>query len=90
MPFIEQEAKEEIKIIEGKKTKVITPEVEITLTNTQTGQEYMSDAEADADVNDSNTATKREHIRRDVHVKLLKSILVLNRRSCKTIKNRIF
>ena len=70
MPFIEQEAKEEIKIIEGKKTKVITPEVEITLTNTQTGKEYMSDSEADADVNDSNTATKREHIRRDVHVKV--------------------
>ena len=57
-------------LIEGKKTKVITPEVEITLTNTQTGQEYMSDAEADADVNDSNTDTKREHIRRDVHVKV--------------------
>ena len=70
MPFIEQEAKEEIKIIEGKKTKVITPEVEITLTNTQTGQEYMSDAAADADGNDSNTDTKREHIRRDVHVKV--------------------
>ena len=70
MPFIEQEAKEEIRVIEGKKTKVITPEVEITLTNTQTGQEYMSDAEADADVNDSNTDTKREHIRRDVHVKV--------------------
>ena len=70
MPFIEQEAKEEIKVIEGKKTKVITPEVEITLTNTQTGQEYMSDAEADADVNDSTTDTKREHIRRDVHVKV--------------------
>ena len=50
MPFIEQEAKEEIKVIEGKKTRVITPEVEITLTNMQTGQEYMSDAEADADV----------------------------------------
>jgi len=70
MPFIEQEAKEEIKVIEGKKTKVITPEVEITLTNTQTGKEYMSDVEADADVNDPNTNTQREHIRRDVHVKV--------------------
>ena len=70
MPFIEQEAKEEIRVIEGKKTKVITPELEITLTNTQTGQEYMSDAEADNDVNDPNTATQREHIRRDVHVKV--------------------
>jgi hypothetical protein len=70
MPFIEQEAKSEVKIIEGKKTKVITPEIEITLTNMQTGQEYMSDAEADNDVNDPNTATQREHIRRDVHVKV--------------------
>ena len=70
MPFIEQEAKEEIRVIEGKKTKIITPEVEITLTNTQTGQEYMSDAEADNDVNDPNTVTQREHIRRDVHVKV--------------------
>ena len=70
MPFIEQEAKEEVKVIEGKKTRVITPEVEITLTNMQTWQEYMSDAEADADVNYPNTATQREHIRRDVHVKV--------------------
>ena len=70
MPFIEQEAKSEVKVIEGKKTKVITPEIEITLTNMQTGQEYMSDAEADNDVNNPNTATQREHIRRDVHVKV--------------------
>ena len=70
MPFIEQEAKSEVKVIEGKKTKVITPEIEITLTNMQTGQEYMSDAEADNDVNDPNTATQREHIRRDVQVKV--------------------
>ena len=28
------------------------------------------DPEADADVNDPNTATQREHIRRDVHVKV--------------------
>ena len=33
MPFIEQEAKSEYKVIEGKRTHVITPEVEITLTN---------------------------------------------------------
>ena len=70
MPFIEQEAKEEIKVIEGKKTKVITPEVEITLTNMETGKEYMSDAEADHDVNNPNSYTKREHIRRDVNIKV--------------------
>ena len=71
MPFIEQEAKSEYKEIDGKKTHVITPEVEITLTNTATGQEYMSDKEADDDVDNPETDTKREHIRRDVNVKIL-------------------
>ena len=70
MPFIEQEAKSEYKKIDGKRTHVITPEVEVTLTNTETGQEYMSDKEADDDVDNPSTATKREHIRRDVHVKV--------------------
>ena len=70
MPFIETKAKSEYKIIDGKKTHVITPECEITLTNMETGKEYLSDKEADDDVNDSATATKREHIRRDVHIKV--------------------
>ena len=71
MPFKEQEAKSEYQIIDGKKVHVITPEVEITLTNTETGQEYMSDKEADDDVDNPETDTKREHIRRDVNVKIL-------------------
>ena len=70
MTFIEQEAKSEKKTIDGKKVHVITPECEITLTNMETGKEYLSDKEADDDVNDSNTDTKREHIRRDVHLKI--------------------
>ena len=70
MPFIEQEAKSEYKIIDGKRTHVITPECEVTLTNLQTGKEYMSDAEADHDVDNPNSNTKREHIRRDVHLKV--------------------
>ena len=70
MPFIEQEAKSEYQVIDGKKPHVITPEVEVTLTNTETGKEYMSDKEADDDVNHPDTATKREHIRRDVHIKV--------------------
>ena len=70
MPFIEQEAKSEYKIIDGKRTHVITPECEITLTNLQTGKEYMSDKEADHDVDNPNSNTKREHIRRDVHIKV--------------------
>ena len=70
MPFIEQEAKSEIKIIDGKKTVFIIPECEVTLKNLETGKEYMSDAEADHDVDNPNSNTKREHIRRDVHIKV--------------------
>ena len=70
MPFIEQEAKSEYKIIDGKRTHVITPECKVTLTNLQTGKEYMSDAEADHDVDNPNSNTTREHIRRDVHLKV--------------------
>ena len=70
MPFIETKAKSEFKIIDGKKTHVITPECEITLTNMETGKEYMSDSEADHDVDNPNSNTKREHIRRDVHIKI--------------------
>ena len=70
MPFIETEAKSEYQIIDGKKTHVITPECEITLTNIETGKEYFSDKEADDDVNDVAKPTKREHIRRDVHLKV--------------------
>jgi|TARA_R110002020_G_scaffold205988_3_gene410762 hypothetical protein len=70
MPFIEQEAKSEYKIIDGKKTHVITPECEITLTHLETGREYMSDKEAEDDINDPATSTKKEHIRRDVHLKV--------------------
>ena len=70
MPFIETKAKSEYRIIDGKKTHVITPECQITLTNIATGKEYMSDAEADHDVNNPNSNTKREHIRRDVLIKV--------------------
>ena len=70
MPFIETEAKSEYKIIDGKRTHVITPECEITLTNTVSGKEYMSDKEADHDVDNPNSNTKREHIRRDVNLKV--------------------
>ena len=70
MPFIEQEASDEYQIVDGKKVRYIKPEVEVTLTNTETGQEYISDKEADDDVDNPETATQREHIRRDVHIKV--------------------
>ena len=68
MSFIETEASKRQEIINGKSVTVITPKCEVTLTNTQTGQEYMSDAEALADVQNVNTDTKPEHVRRDVKV----------------------
>jgi len=68
MPFVETEASVRYETINGQRVPVITPKTEVTLTNTETGQEYMSDAEALADVQDANTATKAEHIRRDVNV----------------------
>ena len=66
MSFVETEASIRYEVINGKKVPVITPKCEITLTNMETGQEYMSDAEALADVQNTDTATKAEHIRRDV------------------------
>ena len=65
MPFIEQEASLRYEEINGKRVPIITPQSEVTLTNTVTGREYMSDAEATADVNDPSSDTKQEHIRRD-------------------------
>ena len=40
MPFIEQKAKSEYKIIDGKRTHVITPECEITLTNMESQNSF--------------------------------------------------
>ena len=68
MPFIETKASLRYEEINGERVPIITPQSEVTLTNTVTGKEYMSDAEATADVNDPNTDTKREHLRRDVKI----------------------
>ena len=68
MSFIETEASVRYEIINGKTVPIITPKCEVTLTNMETGQEYMSDAEALADVQNVRTDTKAEHIRRDVNV----------------------
>jgi len=70
MPFIETKAKSRYEIIDGKRTHVITPECEVTLKNLETGKEYMSDSEADHDVDNPNSNTKREHISRSVHIKV--------------------
>ena len=68
MSFVETEASIRYEVVNGKKVPIITPKCEITLTNMETGQEYMSDAEALADVQNINTNTKAEHVKRDVNI----------------------
>ena len=60
------------KTVDGKLQEEVESETIITVTNKITKQEYGSDAEADADVNDPNTTTKREDIRRDVLIDIKK------------------
>ena len=68
MSFIETKASVRYEVIDGKTVPVITPEVWATVTNTITGKEYGSDAEATADVENPATETKREDIKRDVKI----------------------
>ena len=68
MSFVETEASIRHEIVDGKEVPVIVPKCVVTLTNTLTKKEYNSDAEALADIQDPNSDTKAEHIRRDVHL----------------------
>ena len=68
MSFIETESSIRYETVDGKEVPVIVPKCEVTLTNTLTNEEYNSDAEALADIQDPNTETKPEHVRRDVHL----------------------
>jgi hypothetical protein len=71
MTIIAQE--EEIKHIEvdGKKVLKYKPRVEITIKHLESGREYLSEAEAQEDVNSPHTDTKQEHISKSVHVKVI-------------------
>ena len=56
--------------INGEQVPKIVVPAEITITHTETGKEYGSAKEADDDVNDPATSTKREHIRQYVVIKV--------------------
>jgi len=71
MPFKEK-GLVTFKTVDGKLQEEVESESIITVTNKITKQEYGSDAEATADVNDPNTTTKREDIRRDVLIDIKK------------------
>ena len=68
MSFIETEASFRYEKVNGQMVKIITPQSEVTLTNMKTGKEYSSDAEAMNDVQDPNTETVADDIRRDVKI----------------------
>ena len=68
MPFTETKASIRYETINGTRTPVLTPETEVTLTNMKTGQEYMSDGEALLDVQNKETNTTADEIRRDVKI----------------------
>ena len=71
MPFVEQEAGQTTETtINDRKVPVIKHKVIVTLTHKETGKEYMSNEEADADVNDPNTSTTKDHIKRDVQIEV--------------------
>ena len=68
MPFVEQEEGYEEKIVEGKTVKVFKPRIEVTIKHLKTGREYLSDKEAEDDINSPVTDTTKEDISRDVNV----------------------
>ena len=68
MSFIETEASFRYEKVNRQMVKIITPQSEVTLTNMKTGKEYNSDAEAMNDVQDPNTETVADDIRRDVKI----------------------
>tara|TARA_Y100000593_G_scaffold82390_1_gene154745 strand:- start:49 stop:294 length:246 start_codon:yes stop_codon:yes gene_type:complete len=68
MPFVEQEESYEDQIVDGKTVKVYKPRVEVTIKHVKTGREYLSDKEAEEDINSPVTDTKQEDISRSVNV----------------------
>jgi len=70
MSFIKQKAETKYEIIDGVKIPVIIPEIEVTLTHLETGKEYLSEEEVEEDINNPTTTTTKEHIKRDVNIKI--------------------
>ena len=71
MPIVKQKSEKIYeKQLDGKMIPVITPEVILTITHKETGKEYLSEKEAEDDINNPNTSTTKDHIKRDVEIKI--------------------
>ena len=68
MPFVEQEEGYSEQKIDGKTVKVYKPRVEVTIKHLKTGTEYLSDKEAEDDVNSPVTDTTQDDISRSVNI----------------------
>ena len=69
MPINDDAVIEYVEVNGEQVPKVVVP-AEVTIMNTATGKEYGSAKEADDDVDNPATSTKREHIRQDVLIKV--------------------
>ena len=65
--------KDDITVMAGKRT-IPTPDVETksTIKHATTGKVYADELEAEADINDPATSTKKEDIKRDVSISVNK------------------
>ena len=68
MQFVEQEEGYTEQKIDGKTVKVYKPRVEVTIKHLKTGREYLSDKEAEEDVNSPVTDTTQDDISRSVNI----------------------
>lgn len=65
---LEDQYIKEYRIIDGKQVPVIHCPTKVVIKNKITGEIYNSEAEANADIANPNTATKKEDIQRDLSV----------------------
>jgi hypothetical protein len=70
MPKIVEEAKQlgTVKLDDGREIPKMSCRSETTITNTKTGYEYSSEEEVQQDIENTDTETKSEDIRRDVKI----------------------
>ena len=63
--------KKDENVLAGKKTPNVLPiETSVTVSNAQTGKQYASEEEAQADVKNPATSTEEKDIKRDVAIKV--------------------
>ena len=60
--------KDDITVTAGKTTSVLDVETQTTIKHATTGKVYADEKEADNDINEPETSTKKEDIKRDVAI----------------------